>query len=562
MAPYHPQVDANNNSQTTFIPVERALPPAGGGLSPSASESLLALYKFCAFVPLRLSPLERSLLAVLESVLHVSEYTDQIDVATSRYSNMPGSVVRDSHLKIRKILSGILEACHLATGLGVCAGLDQYDHNNNNKSNEDEDEDDDEEVTSLRLGRDIQHNARFFQTLFEIGRRNKILNPTKMRDTYGKLMYLMQDAQGPTVTQQLGFSLFKDLEMVLPLLEKYEAIHIFQDQRLIQATRFIPTRDTLTGSRLSKAVTQDLLTQKKQCMYELLQEYSSGQDRNNNNVNNNTMMDDKEEETQNTHFNKRSKISKDNLLRCIESIADAISATESHVAIVQRMISLLEDHFDPQKPMKPFSLELRSSGASFSSSSFRTQDRFSYGFGAFGSYGSMSSSSSSGPTLSHSHSTQYTFVWQSLTLWSEVQRNMHRLWVCADEDLLSTTTSYELLNTGQGLNRVQACPRVARVMKSLLVATQKAAGSPWVGLSVVHLGDRDVPNALIFIDKYTQIPLFLKPIVDFVDGLKDLCNEHEAIGGYITREFDSWENLKMMVLSDYFKHGFDGSGGE
>jgi Protein of unknown function (DUF2009) len=176
-----------------------------------------------------------------------------------------------------------------------------------------------------------------------------------------------------------------------------------------------------------------------------------------------------------------------------------------------------------------------------------------FGLSAYGSGGNE------GPTLSHSHGTQYVFVWQSLRLWCKVMRNMHRLWVCADDDLLSTTTTYHLFNTGQGLNRVQACPKAGKVMRSLLHSTQQEAGAAWVGLSVIHLGDRDVPNALVFIDKYTQIPRFLSPIVTFVQSIPDLC-EDKRIGNYIKEHFGSEEKLKLTVLADYFKHGFDGSG--
>jgi hypothetical protein len=100
---------------------------------------------------------------------------------------------------------------------------------------------------------------------------------------------------------------------------------------------------------------------------------------------------------------------------------------------------------------------------------------------------------------------------------------MYRLWVCVDDDLLSTSSSCQLLNTGQGLNRMQSCPRLGRVIRSLLSKTQNAVGSNWVGLSVIQLGDRNVPNALVFIDKYTQIPRFLKPIADFVDSIPAIC---------------------------------------
>ena len=51
---------------------------------------------------------------------------------------------------------------------------------------------------------------------------------------------------------------------------------------------------------------------------------------------------------------------------------------------------------------------------------------------------------------------------------------------------------------------MQSCPKVAALMRSIVTKVQREAGG-WVGLSVVHLGDRDVPNALMFIDKYTQV---------------------------------------------------------
>ena len=56
----------------------------------------------------------------------------------------------------------------------------------------------------------------------------------------------------------------------------------------------------------------------------------------------------------------------------------------------------------------------------------------------------------------------------------------------------------------QGLNRVQQAPSVSRAMHSVLHRCQQRLGS-WVGSSVVHLGDHNVPNALMFIDKYTQV---------------------------------------------------------
>ena len=358
--------------------------------------------------------------------------------------------------------------------------------------------------------------------MFEIGRRNKVMNPSSMRTTYGKLMYLLQDSQNPTVSKSLGFSLYKDLVLVKPYLEEHNTESLLDDERLVGATEYIRILND-EGERLPRDTIAAKVALKRALQDELVDTYTTSSS---------------------------SGLSATNVRRVIDSIADAIAYVESNVAPVQQMLEYLENNFDPTTIKDGFSLQLSGSSRSYSSSS---SSYGRYGWSAF------RENSGGGATLSHSHSTQYTFVWQSLRLWCKTMRHMHQLWVCADDDLLSTNTTYHLYNTGQGLNRVQSCPRVGKVMRNLLSQTQQEAGAPWVGLSVVHLGDRDVPNALVFIDKYTQIPRFLHPIVEFIQGLPELCRD-ERIDAYVKEQFGTQERLKMMVLTDYFKHGFDGSG--
>lgn len=106
----------------------------------------------------------------------------------------------------------------------------------------------------------------------------------------------------------------------------------------------------------------------------------------------------------------------------------------------------------------------------------------------------------SGHRLSHDHSTQYTYVNQTLMLWREILHEMFMLWSLADQDLLYSHNVYKLMDTGQGVQRMQPCPAIGREMHRTLYKAQKRAKT-WIGSSVIHLGDKNVPNALMFIDK-------------------------------------------------------------
>lgn len=112
------------------------------------------------FIPLRLTIPERKYLRLLEAALSVSEYTDKVDT------------VSFSQSKAKRVVHQIRELCAIMSGLVLSADYKQGQE--------------------LFQDRDFAANEEFYQKIFELGRRHKIMNPEKMRDTYGKLVYLLQ----------------------------------------------------------------------------------------------------------------------------------------------------------------------------------------------------------------------------------------------------------------------------------------------------------------------------------------------------------------------------------
>jgi hypothetical protein len=164
-------------------------------------------------------------------------------------------------------------------------------------------------------------------------------------------------------------------------------------------------------------------------------------------------------------------LSTEDIHLCLYSICDNNSFLNSNRVPVDKIIDYLKAHFSPDKFREGFSLSIVSG--------------------------------EDGSRLSHSHERQYYFALQSLTLWRDIIDDMFRLWAMAEEDLLSDSVTYSLQDTGQGMQRVQQSPRTYRAMQTILVRVQGKVNQ-WIGSSVVHMGDHNVPNALSFIDKYTQ----------------------------------------------------------
>jgi hypothetical protein len=328
------------------------------------------------------------------------------------------------------------------------------------------------------------------------------MNPDKMRDTFGKLMYVLMDAQTPEVQELLEFPLVRPLQTVWSFLEERlgteGAAALLDDPLVPMATAEIPSGPTRSRNEVQRDIRA-----KEKAREQLSRRYARP-DRG---------------------------LSQDDVLWCLYSIADNNAFLLFNRDPIDRLLRYFYAAFpEGQPPSSPeLSLAICAGKA--------------------------------GARLTHSHARQWGFVQQSLTLWREIMHDMFRLYALAESDMLYRGVGYRLADTGQGLNRVQAAPSVARAMSGIVARVQRRCGS-WIGSSVVHMGDHNVPNALFFLDKYMQVPRILNPVVAVLDAIPPLCSRDAGVRSYVLATFGGVEQAQRLILADFCRHAFDGSGAD
>jgi hypothetical protein len=438
--------------------------------SVEGSEAMASLAERAKYIPMRLTEEERDLLRLLEGALKVSEYTDHVDVTSHDYGWgwSFSNTVRKKESKMEECARQVFE---ILLGLHLC-----FDFKEGQK----------------RLKTEVIKHAAFFSRIFEVGRRYKIMNPDKMRTSYGKLMCILQDVSSPDV---FDFQCDQPILTVQRFLEEHKCSDLLRED-VDMVERVCQMHDLRV---LSIEDQKQLSLQRGAEVEKLRAKYVASQ-----------------------------RLTEDELMLVLNSLADGNAYVASCRHPVDRMINYLKKYFDAFDARTP-------------------EDSLAIQSGRNGSF------------LTHNHPTQYKFVMQSLQLWREIQNQMFRLWMAADHDLLNYKNPYRLYNTGQGLHRVQSAPHVSSCMREILSTVQSRVNG-WVGLSVVHLGDRDVPNALVFIDKYTQVPRILAPTVLTLERVGVMAAEDANFARHLEEEYGGVEAVRKSILRDFLSAGFNGSG--
>ncbi|KAJ1677116.1 hypothetical protein EV182_006843, partial [Spiromyces aspiralis] len=233
------------------------------------------------YIPVRLTINEKKYLRLLEASLNVSEYTDKIDILS--YGN-----------KTKRIVAQIKSLCAILSGLVLSSDYRAGQQLFQNKC--------------------FGDNKEFYQKIFEIGRRYKVMNPDKMRNSYGKFMYLLQDSAMPEVAEMLGFDLVTPIRTVYSVLEEHGLLHVLEDEALEVATREI-----VSYGKTRAAVNREI-KQKERAVEWLANNYAT------------------------------SDLPAEDLRQCIYSIGDNHAYLRFNRDPCDSMLTYLKTYFDPKRP--------------------------------------------------------------------------------------------------------------------------------------------------------------------------------------------------------------------
>lgn len=462
------------------------------------------------FIPLRLSMPQRKSQRLIRAITLASCYTDKVDIDFDKPVKRELAIVKE-----------VLGAIH-----GLIVSLD------------------------LRQGAELMKDKDFsafkdeIVGAIEVSRRYKIMNPDLLRTDYVKFLYLLQDATfSEGVKDSLGFNIARPILTVQSTLEQLKCPELLQDPRLPLCITPVPKFKKMDS--LNQA-----LRFKDRLVAAVCKEYAQ-----------------------------KCQCTADDIEVCVRSLNDANNFNDDNSDSAGDLLRIFQELFNPADQEK------KNKDAAVAASNNKANNITTNDLNSGGTNLSIVEGQE-GSRLSHSHAMQFHYVVQSLTLWRLITRDMFRLWKLAEDDMLNPTNPYEYRETGQGKHRVQPAPNLFNAIKDILAEAKSQVGQ-WIGSERIHMGDNQVPNSYFFLEKYAQISRIIVPILRTIKYIERRYDGEDvfvsgpngrsvpvdpeqaktrvdirAFRRYIDTVYGAPKNAQLAILRDFFRHGFDGSGGD
>ena len=163
-------------------------------------------------------------------------------------------------------------------------------------------------------------SQEYFQAVFEVGRRYKVMNPEKMRSEYGKLVYLLQDTLVESVQEAIECGCMCPIKTVHSTLCDKGAGAILEEDAIVVATSEIIAKSRSSIDREIKA--------KERAVESLSKRHAN------------------------------SNINAEEIRQCLYSIGDNNAYLTAFRDPVDRMISLLTNNFHPDSFEEGYELSI------------------------------------------------------------------------------------------------------------------------------------------------------------------------------------------------------------